>query len=88
MTVPSLIESLRRGPTDVSFSRSRRTELGVVDYLPYQELVEPDVMLTTYGALGSIFEVQFEDTSVLSDEDALRHEAWTEIVNGYEARAV
>jgi type IV secretory pathway VirB4 component len=76
MTVPSLIESLRRGPTDVSFSRSRRTELGVVDYLPYQELVEPDVMLTTYGALGSIFEVQFEDTSVLSDEDALRHEAW------------
>lgn len=76
LAIPPLLENLRRGPTDVSLSRSRRTELGVVDYLVYEELLEPSVMLTTYGALGAMYELVWDDTSVLADDDAIRHDAW------------
>ena len=76
LALPPLLEQLRRGPSDVSLARSRRTELGVVDYLPYESLEAPDTVLTTYGALGALYEVVFDDTSLLGDTDALRHEAW------------
>jgi type IV secretory pathway VirB4 component len=74
--IPAVAEYFSAGAADVSLKRSRRTELGLVDYLPYEELLEPDLLLTTYGALGAMFEIVWNDTSVESDEAGIRHCAW------------
>ncbi len=76
LALPSIAEQFRRGPTDVAFGRMRQTQLGLVDYLPYEEMIEPDVMLLSYGGVGALYEVEFEDLSVIGEDDAFRHEAW------------
>ena len=75
-SAPYVVDRLRQPAQDVSFRDSRRTDLGVADYLPYEELVEPEILLTTYGALGGIFEIVWNDTSSVSDDDRIRHAAW------------
>jgi len=74
--LPLMREQFAAGAADVSLKRSRRKELGLVDYLVYEELLEPDLLYTTYGALGAMFEVVWNDTSVVSDDAAIRHNAW------------
>jgi type IV secretory pathway VirB4 component len=62
-------------PADVSLGQSRRVELGLADYLPYEEIVEPSIVLTSYGGLGAIFEVSWHDTSTMLKIDRMRHAA-------------
>ncbi len=64
---------LRASPSDVSLRRSRRTELGMSDYLVNEELLEPNLVLTTYGALGALYEVTWEDTSTTDDLSRVLH---------------
>lgn len=75
-SVPYVIDRFRSTPQDVSLRSSRRTELGLADYLPYEEILEPEIILTTYGALGAMYEVVWHDTSSVSDDDRIRHSAW------------
>jgi hypothetical protein len=63
-------------PDDASIAASRRREVGLVDHVFCEELVAPDTMLTTYGALGAMYELRWRDTSVMSDVEAMEHNAW------------
>ena len=56
-SVPYVFDRFRSAPQDVSFRSSRRMELGLADYLPFEEILEPEILLTTYGALGAMYEV-------------------------------
>jgi type IV secretory pathway VirB4 component len=62
-------------PADVSLAQSLRVNLGLSDYLPYEEIVEPDTILTSYGAFGAIFEVVWRDTSTMLKIERMRHAA-------------
>ena len=75
-SVPYIVDRFRSAPQDVSLRSSRRAELGIADYFPYEEILEPEIILTTYGGLGAIYEVVWNDTSSVSDDDRIRHAAW------------
>ena len=66
----------RDRPIDVSLAGSRGNGVGLSGYFVYDTLVEPDLMLTTYGGLGTIYQVTWDDTSVSDDDDLVRHNAW------------
>jgi energy-coupling factor transporter ATP-binding protein EcfA2 len=75
-TVPFIVRSLCAPPTDVSLEDSRRTEIGIVDHLPFERLLAPSLMRLSYGAYLVTYEVIYSDTSVMTDQDRIGHCAW------------
>ena len=67
--------SLLDPPGHISLATTRRYELRLADHLPYEELVEPNIVLTSYGAFGAIFEVTWSDTSTMLKVDRNFHAA-------------
>jgi type IV secretory pathway VirB4 component len=60
-------------PSDVRLRDTQPKGLGLADYLPYDTLIEPDLVLTSGGGLAAMFEITFEDMASVSDYDGIGH---------------
>ncbi len=72
----NVLNAIVGAASDIALRDMLRSELGLSDYLVDEELLESNLMLTTYGALGALYEVEWQDAHVLAAEGRILHCAW------------
>jgi hypothetical protein len=60
---------------DISIKSDESMALGLNDRLPYEFMPDPFIMLTFYGAIGAMYEIEHSDTAYISDSERMQHAA-------------